>query len=140
MMDILTTLLLFLLKAFVADGGVVTPPSGVVLPASSAQDSPEATIVVAVSADAILVAGEPVARVPEALADDDLLLDGLDARLTEAREQMEHLADLRGGPAPQMKVTIQGDREMEFRLLEKVMFTCSAAGCEELALAVVQES
>jgi biopolymer transport protein ExbD len=140
MMDILTTLLLFVLKAFVAEGEVATPPLGVSLPSSSIEDAPEASVVVAVSADAILVAGQPVATVPGALAGTDLVVDGLDATLVEARERMEHLAALRGVDAPVPKVTIQGDREMEFRLLEKVMFTCGEAGFGEVALAVVQES
>ena len=52
---------------------------------------------------------------------------------------MDHLAELKGIAAPEMKVTIQGDREIEFRLLEKVMFTCGEAGCDQLALAVLQE-
>jgi biopolymer transport protein ExbD len=140
MMDILTTLLLFVLKAFVAEGEVSTPPPGVTLPSSSAEDAPEVSVVVAVSADNILVGGRPVASVPEALADQDLLLDGLDATLVAAREQMEHLAELRGVEAVVPKVTIQGDRAMEFRLLEKVMYTCGEAGYGEVALAVVQES
>jgi len=140
MMDILTTLLLFLLKAFVVEGEVVTPPPGLELPQSSAEDAPEASVVVAVSEDAILVSGQPAASVPEALADPDLLIDGLDARLTEARARMEHLAQLKGTTAPEPKVTIQGDRAIEFRLLEKVMYTCDAAGYGQLALAVIQES
>ena len=139
MMDILTTLLLFLLKAFVVEGEVVTPPPGVDLPVSTAEDAPEASIVVAISADAILVGGQPVATVKDALAGGDLLIDGLDAGLLDARERMEHLAELKGTAAPEMKVTIQGDRAIEFRLLERVMFTCGEAGCDQLALAVLQE-
>ena len=139
MMDILTTLLLFLLKAFVVDGEVVTPPPGVELPISTAEDEPESSIVIAISADAILVGGEPVASVKEALAGPGLLIDGLDAQLLDARARMEHLAELKGTVAPEMKVTIQGDRGIEYQLLERVMFTCGEAGCDQLALAVLQE-
>jgi biopolymer transport protein ExbD len=140
MMDILTTLLLFVLKAFVVEGELVTPPPGLKLPDSTAEDPPEASVVVAVSEQTILVSGQPVATVPEALADADLLIDALDARLVAAREQAEHLAELKGAALAEPKVTIQGDRAIEFRLLEKVMFTCGAAGYDQLALAVVQES
>ena len=41
--------------------------------------------------------------------------------------------------APEPKVTIQGDRAIEFQLLEKVMYTCGEAGFEQLSLAVLQE-
>lgn len=139
MMDILTTLLLFLLKAFVVEGEAMTPPPGMELPVSTAEDAVESSVVVAVSHDVILLGGEPVARVPEALASRDLLIEGLDARLVDARERMERLAAMQGVDAPAPKVTIQGDKGIEFRLLEKVMFTCGEAGFEQLALAVVQE-
>ena len=32
------------------------------------------------------------------------------------------------------------DREVEFRLLQKVMYTCSQSGLDEMALAVVQKA
>jgi biopolymer transport protein ExbD len=140
MMDILTTLLLFILKCSVTDGELVAPPSDVDLPASTAKELPENSVVVAVSETTISLAGEPVASVPEALADQDLLLDRLDAQLVETRERMERLAEAAGAAPPATKVTIQGDRTIEFRLLEKVMYTCGAAGFDELALAVIQES
>ena len=37
-------------------------------------------------------------------------------------------------------MTIQGDRDLEFRLLERVMYTCGAAGFDEMALAVAREA
>lgn len=139
MMDILTTLLLFLLKAFVVEGEAMTPPPGVDLPLSTAEDAVESSVVVAVSQDVILVGGQPVARVPEALAGAGLLIPALDAELVDAIARMEKLAGMKGVEAPAPKVTIQGDKGIEFRLLEKVMFTCGEAGFEQLALAVVQE-
>ncbi len=66
---------------------------------------------------------------------------GLDASLAAAREQMEALAILKGDSAPfNGKVTIQGDRKLEFRLLQKVMATCSAQGFDQLSLAVIRDS
>jgi biopolymer transport protein ExbD len=140
MMDILTTLLLFILKVSVTDGELVAPPSDVDLPGSAARELPVNSVVIAVSENTISLAGEPIATVPEALADEDLLLDGLDAQLVQTRERLERLARENGADAPATKVTIQGDREIEFRLLEKVMYTCGEAGFDELALAVIQES
>ncbi len=140
MMDILTTLLLFILKCSVTDGELVAPPSDVDLPGSTAKELPENSVVVAVSENTISLAGVPVASVPEALADEDLLLDHLDAQLVQTRERMEQLAQESGAPPPATKITIQGDQSIEFRLLEKVMYTCGAAGFDELALAVIQES
>ncbi len=139
MMDILTVLLLFLLKSFVVDAEVVTPPPDVTLPGSSAETPPEESLVIAISADAILLAGKPVTTVGEALAGDDLLIPGLDAELDHAWTQMEAIARRQGREAPDAKVTIQGDRELEFQLLQKVMYTCNASGFDQLSLAVVRE-
>ena len=139
MMDILTVLLLFLLKSFVVDGEVVTPPPGVELPTSTSDTPPEATLVIAISKDAILVAGEQVTTVAEAMAGDDLLIEALDDRLDRALTQMEELAAMRGKEVSGA-ITIQGDQNMEFQLLQRVMYTCSFSGFDELALAVILDS
>lgn len=139
MMDILTVLLLFLLKSFVVDAEVVTPPPDVDLPSSTSEVPPEATLVIAISDEAISVGGQQVATIAEAMAGDGLLIEALDARLDQALTQMEELAERRGKPVSGA-VTIQGDMSMEFQLLQRVMYTCSFSGFDELALAVIQDS
>ena len=44
MMDILTVLLLFLLKSFVVDGEALTPPPGLELPQSTSESMPAESI------------------------------------------------------------------------------------------------
>lgn len=141
MMDILTTLLLFLLKSFVAEGEAVTPVAGVTLPESTSQQPPVAALTVAIVDDAILLGGEPVASVRGAVRADGMLIPSLADRLTSTREQVEELARLRGdAEAFQGKVTIQGDRAIHFDVLQKVMFTCNQTGYDNIALAVLKSS
>jgi biopolymer transport protein ExbD len=139
MMDILTVLLLFLLKSFVVDAEVMTPPPDVTLPGSSAETAPEESLVIAISADAILLGGQPITTVTEALAHPDLLIPRLDEELDHAWTRMEAIAIRQGRGAPDAKVTIQGDRDLEFQLLRKVMYTCNASGFDQLSLAVIRE-
>ena len=139
MMDILTVLLLFLLKSFVVEGEVVTPAPGVELPSSSAESPPEESLVIAISGDAILLGNEPITTISAVLARDDLLIPELDARLDAAYRRIEEIAQRRGREAPEGKITIQGDRAMEFQLLQRVMYTCNFSGFDQLALAVLQE-
>ncbi|MEZ5064469.1 MAG: biopolymer transporter ExbD [bacterium] len=139
MMDILTVLLLFLLKSFVVDAEVVTPAPGVELPTSSADSNPESSLVIAVSGESILFANEPIASVADVLAQDDLLIRALDQKLDTAYKQMEELAQRRGKEAPEGKILIQGDRAIEFQLLQRVMYTCNFSGFDQVALAVVSE-
>jgi biopolymer transport protein ExbD len=141
MMDILTTLLLFLLKSFVVEGEVIAPVPGVDLPESSSTTAPRAAIVVAIFDDTIMMDGEVVARVSKATASKDLLIETLADRLDEAREKAITIAQLRGGDEEfEGKVSIQGDREIHFAILQRVMYTCSMSGYEEISLAVIGTS
>jgi biopolymer transport protein ExbD len=139
MMDILTVLLLFLLKSFVVDGEAQTPPPGVVLPTSTAQAAPEASLVIAIDDDAILFNAEQVASVAAVRGTADMLIAPLDARLQAVLRQMEELERAGSAPTEQL-VTIQGDREIEFDVLQKVMYTLQQNGFEHIALAVLKSA
>lgn len=140
MMDILTVLLLFLLKSFVVDAGVTTPPPDVTLPGSTSTELPETAIVVAISGESILVGDRPVASVKSALASGDLLIPELETELTTELDQRDALAARKGKAADAGQITIQGDKDLEYRLLEKVMYTCGLAGFDRMALAVIREA
>jgi biopolymer transport protein ExbD len=141
MMDILTTLLLFLLKSFVVDGEAMVPPPGIELPASSAEQQPGASLVVAIDDDAILVGNQKVVTVAEAVTGDALTIPALAARLLEMRAQQDALDAARGEAPPEDRiVTIQGDREIEYRVLERVMATLDENGFDHIALAVIKRS
>jgi biopolymer transport protein ExbD len=141
MMDILTTLLLFLLKSFVVEGEVITPVPGVNLPESSSSATPQASIVVAIFKDTIMIDGEVVAKVSRANDSDDLLIEPLADRLDEARERVAEIAKARGEKDEfRGRVAIQGDREIEFEILQRVMYTCGFSGYEEISLAVLGTS
>jgi biopolymer transport protein ExbD len=141
MMDILTVLVLFLLKSYVAGGEVMVPPPGIRLPASTAEQLPQSSLVVAIDGDEILVGSERVVSVADAVSGGGLEIEPLAAHLRSVRQRQDELAQLRGeGAAVARAATIQGDRNIEFRVLERVMFTLNRSGYEDIALAVVRES
>jgi biopolymer transport protein ExbD len=143
MMDILTVLLLFLLKSFVVEGEALTPVPGVDLPESSSEESAAPRLVVAVFDDAILVGDEMVASVSASLAEETLWIDGLGRRLEAERARSDALAQRRGADAvdePAAGLAIQGDRNIEFSILQKVMYTCNRSGYDDIALAVIKDS
>ena len=141
MMDILTTLLFFVLKSYISGAEVTAPPPGVTLPRSSVDSGMHASVVVAIDHDAIMLGGERVATVTEAVASHDLMIASLATRLNEARAQMDDL-DRRKGKAPATThlATIQGDSQIEFRLLQKVMYTLDRSGFPDIALAVLKKA
>jgi biopolymer transport protein TolR len=140
MMDILTVLLLFLLKSYVAGGEVMVPPAGIDLPPSTADQPPQTSIVVAIDEDEIQVGGERVATVEETLSTPELEIASLAAFLQVVRERQDEIAQLQGSQPVIRLATIQGDRNIEFRVLQKVMFTLSQSGYESISLAVINES
>jgi len=141
MMDILTVLLLFLLKSYVAGGEVMVPPTGIHLPTSTADQPPQSSLVVAIDDDEILVGSERVATLAEALSTPNLEIGSLSAHLRAVQQQQDEIARLRGAqPAHHLEATIQGDRGIEFRVLQKVMYTLGQNGYENISLAVLQKS
>lgn len=141
MMDILTVLLLFLLKSFVAEGEVVTPAPGVELPRSTSQESPEASLVIAISDDRIAIGGETVVALDGSVdggLGGAMVIPELESALELARTQQIAIAARRGTDEEWAgSITIQGDREMSFAVLQRVMFTCNQSGFADVALAVL---
>ncbi|MBT8136114.1 MAG: biopolymer transporter ExbD [Gammaproteobacteria bacterium] len=131
LMDIFTILVFFLL---VNSSEVQTLPStkGVDMPESIAQTQPRQTLVVKITAEQILVEGNAVLSVADALASKNTVLEPLrGALLAEKRPEAD---------AAQTEITIMGDKALSYRVLKKVMSTCAMADFERVSLAVMQRA
>lgn len=136
MMDIFTILVFFLLVNS-GDTQVLRPPKNIEPPESIALEQPHQTVVVMVTADQILVQGQPVASVALALGGDDLVIPGL---IDALRQQVDRAKNrLAGAEIAAREVTILGDKELPYRLLKRVMATCTAAEFGQISLAVRQK-
>ena len=135
MMDILTVLLLFLLKSYSAGGEVMVPQPGVRLPESTAETMPRSTLIVSIDGDAIKLGSERVASVAEVAASPEAGIPSLAERLPAAAPAADASEGAQGGA-----VTIQGDRDIEYSLLRKVMFTLSQRGYDNVSLAVLRKA
>lgn len=142
MMDILTVLLLFLLKSFVAEGEVITPAAGVELPESRSETAPQESLVIAVASDRIAVGDEVIVGLDESVdggLGPDTVIPLLADHLRRASDQQKELAARRGhADTWRGRVTIQADRDMSFAVLQRVMYTCNQSGFEDVALAVLR--
>jgi biopolymer transport protein ExbD len=136
MMDIFTILVFFLL---VSSGEVEELPStkDVRLPDSIAEERARESVVVLVTDDAVLVQGEPVANVADIMSSDAIVIpelkEALESQTARVLETTTH-DDIAG-----REVTIMGDREIPYKLLKKIMATCTAADYGQLSLAVLQK-
>lgn len=132
LMDIFTILVFFLLVNS-SDVQQLTTPKSLQMPDSLAQQPPRETVVVTVGTDAILVQGDVVAITAEVLENESDFIPALAAAL----EQLSARRVRADGSLPP-EVTILGDRDLPYRLLRKVMVTCTRADYGRVSLAVVQ--
>ncbi len=137
LMDIFTILVFFLLVNS-SDVEVLPNAKDIQLPESIAEEKAKETVTILISDEDIIVQGRPVARV-----DAVMQLKGNDIpQLREAllsqndrvlrREAQDDIAG--------REVTIMGDKDIPYRLLKKVMATCTASDYGQISLAVLQKS
>ena len=135
LMDIFTILVFFLLVNS-SDVQVLPNSKDVEMPESVAQEKPRETVVILVTDDDILIQGAAVASVADVMAQKGLVIETLKAALVSQTNRMldrEVAADIAG-----REVTIMGDKEIPYRLLKKVMATCTDADYGRISLAVMQ--
>ena len=134
LMDIFTLLVFFLLAS--NDTEVLPSASIVKMPESVSEQKPRETVVVMVTDDDILVRGESVVTTRAAMAGNSLVIAPLKAALAEEASRLIVNDDA----TPEAReVTIMGDKAIPFRLLKRVMATCTDAAYERISLAVVQK-
>jgi biopolymer transport protein ExbD len=137
LMDIFTILVFFLL---VSSSEVQTLPNAkeLTLPESIAERKPEENVVVLISRTDILVQGSPVAKIADVLATKGNDIPALREALQSQNDRVLRRAakdDIAG-----REVTIMGDKEIPYRLLKKVMATCTESDYGQISLAVLQKS
>ncbi|MEM9384372.1 MAG: biopolymer transporter ExbD [Pseudomonadota bacterium] len=140
LMDIFTILVFFLLVN--SNDSQEVPSSKILaMPESVAEEKPRETVVVMVTGDRILVQGQQVATTEEAAAVEGNIIAPLREALAAEHERLIADAGLAADEEPPAhEVTIMGDKGTPFRLLKKVMATCTDADYTRVSLAVVQRA
>lgn len=134
LMDIFTILVFFLLVNS-SDGEVLPSTRTVELPESIAEDKPRETVLVMVTGEDIIVQGSKILKIRDVEALKDNLIQPLKVALeAESSKVLRNDAGATG-----REVTIMGDRQTSFRVLKKVMATCTRAGYGKISLAVLQK-
>jgi len=137
LMDIFTILVFFLLVNS-AEVQTLENPKDIKLPESIAENKPRETVVVHISRDQVLVQGQPVTTLADIETMSGNIIEPLKAALQRQNDRV-----LRASAATDIggrEVTILGDRELPYRVLKKIMATCTDADYGKLSLAVIQKS
>lgn len=155
MMDMMTIILVFLLKSYSTDDVSVAPSKDLQVPISSAEKAPKLAVNVVVSQSQIVVDGDEVLAL-ERVQDDSgaevtavpasekrgQLISSLYERLLEKAETAKDLAMRTGAEEFEFKgeVLLQCDKRLPFSVIREVMFTAGQAQFGNFRFIVIKAS
>lgn len=131
LIDVMTFLLVFLIKSFSVQGDVITPAADLELPMSISNNPPKNITTIEISKNSISAEGKTLASLPAADSKDPMLVPGVYKWMMLLRNR---LTDTTGS----REVLIQADREIEFEVLKRVMYSCSKAGFPDFNILALQ--
>ena len=143
LMDVLTIMLLFLLKNYSADGSILTNADNLVLPNSESKKKPtEVNLQIAVTQDMILLDNQAVVPTEDARnipqEEADPIITKLEERLKVELAKEEEMVRLGALNAVQGRVIVQVDKNIDFDVLFKLMNTCGKSGYNNMNFAVME--
>jgi len=136
MMDMMTIILLFLLKSFSTEGALITPSEQLRLPISNQGEKVKRELSVSIAKDVILVNDKAIAQVAQ-IPKNQMFIKPLARKLGEFAKQ-EHELEVQVGKKFSHKVIIEGDQKIPFELLYKVMYTCGKSEFYKMRLLTIK--
>ena len=158
LMDVITIILVYLIKMFATNPLDVQDPS-LHLPISSSLESPDETPVVMItgakrrepngsfaSDTPTIVVDDSVItqldtntyRVSDKLKEKNFIIVPLKRELQKIRKEQGVTASITGGDGFSGKITIVADGDTPYRVLSDVLVTCGVAGFDEFKFAIVK--
>lgn len=137
LMDVFTILVFFLLVNS-SNSEVLEPPKQIELPTSVVETKPKETPVIVVSGEAITVQGEVVALFDEVVNSKQDAILGISNKLEELKKNVIGVSTQ--AISKSREVTILSHKTVPFKVLRKVMSSCTFAGYEKISLAVIQKA
>ncbi len=137
LMDVFTILVFFLLVNSAASE-VLEPPKKITLPDSVVEMKPNETAVIVVSETEVTVQGETVALVDEIIKSKQDAIIGISNKLIEMKKNVIGVSTK--AISESREVTILSHKTVPFKVLRKIMSSCTYAGYEKVSLAVIQKA
>lgn len=145
MMDIMTIILVFLIKSYTASSVTITPSEDIRPPLSSTRLTPKDTIAITVTPRHIMVGDKVKATLeknmqPRADEMQGKLILPVDAALKKEVEKLKYIAE-RNPSAPFMhEVSIIGDRKIPYEVLSSVLYTAGQNELENFRFVVISSA
>lgn len=137
LMDVFTILVFFLLVNS-SSSDVLEPPKSIKLPDSVVDTKPRETVIVLITEENVLIQGDIVMSTADVIASKDAVIAPIRDRLLE---QQKRVIGVRTKVVAESKeITVLAHRTLPFKLLKKVMSSCTGAGYGKISLAVIQKA
>ncbi len=134
MIDMFVVLTIFLLMTFSASGEILFIQKDIELPEVTKADEMEQAPVIIIGGGQVVIEGHAVGRMDDIADDENFEIPDLSEHMSNLKKNYRMLH-------PNQKfagnVIIQGDKAIPFRVLKKVMFTCTAVGYVNINFAVI---
>jgi biopolymer transport protein ExbD len=142
LVDMFVIIVLFLIANFSATGEVLMMTKDVQLPEAAHVKEIELAPVVMISTEFVSINGKIIGRVEELGRDEFLNIPSLEEELRTMKKQYEDLHALAKDTEGSFKgdVNIQGNKDVNYRILKRVMYSCQSSGYMNLNFAVLQIS
>lgn len=137
LMDVFTILVFFLLVNS-SSSDVMEQPKNIKLPESVVDSKPRETIIVLVTEENVLVQGDVVMSTADVIASKESVMQPIQDRLLQ--QQKKVIGFNTKTVAQSKEVTVLAHRSLPFKLLKKVMSSCTSAGYGKISLAVIQKA
>lgn len=137
LMDVFTILVFFLL-ANSSSSEVLATPKLIKLPSSVVEIKPRETVVIMVSPETVVVQGETVIATPELLMSSSESIPEITERLNQLERNIIGISTKE--IVESKEITVLADKTIPFRVLKKIMLTCTASGYGKISLAVIRKA
>jgi biopolymer transport protein ExbD len=137
LMDVFTILVFFLLFHS-GNGDIVETPREIELPDSVVETKPRETVVIMVSPEVVLVQGEAVITTPELLDYNAVSVEEISERLKQLERNIIGISTK--AVVEGKEITLLADKTIPFKVLKRIMSTCTASGYGRISLAVIQKA
>lgn len=140
LVDMFVIIVLFLIANFSATGEILMMTKDIQLPEAKNVQEVQMVPVVMVSNEEIVVDGTSVTRLADIDGAEYLNIPALEEKLRELKKKTEDLHSM-AGDADGFKgdINIQGNKEVQFKYIKKVMFSCASAGYGNINFAVLNK-
>ncbi|GHG72063.1 biopolymer transporter ExbD [Comamonas sp. JC664] len=143
MMDMMTILLVFLLKSFASSSAAVTASEDVRPPVSSTRATPRDTVAVTITPKNVLVGEREVLRLQNGQFPADLLQGRLvlplDAQLKKEVEKLKYIAERNPSAPFSGELSVIADKKIPYDMLLTVLYTAGQNELENYRFVVLQK-